>query len=208
MLNTSGTKKQVSIHKKILNREPILCDIRGLRYLQTKMGIWNGQNHIESGLSSARLASRCPYWPLIGPDNPWETSFGNFGPLRASQGMTRPVGSQLGHLKTILVMWGPLKVSMNLNLSISETQSVLQISQPLNIAQKWFCIHMDLSFQKKKMVSLFPRYYRNPILAFFLNSLFIMSWCVKVDFSSFFYVRALKWIQKGPRVRMYWNILE
>ena len=77
-----------------------------------------------SGLSSARLASRCPYGPLIGPDNPWETSVGIFGPLRASQGMTRPVGSQLGHLKAILVLWGLLQVSMNIHLSILELHFV------------------------------------------------------------------------------------
>ena len=42
---------------------------------------------------------------------------------------------------------------MNMNWSISESNSVLQISQSPYIAQKWFCIknfHMDLSFQKKK----------------------------------------------------------
>ena len=108
-----------------------------------------------SGLSSARLASRCPYWPLPGPDTRWETNLGNFGPLGASQGMTRPVSSQLGHLKAILVRWGPLQICMNINLSISELHLVLQISQPPNIAQKWFCIqnlHIDISFQRKQTV--------------------------------------------------------
>ena len=105
-----------------------------------------------SGPSSARLVSRCPHWPLPVPDNLWETSLGNLGPLRASQGMTRPASSQLGHLKAILVLWGPLQISMNIILSIS---IVLQISQPPNIVQKWFCIqnlHMDISFQKKQTV--------------------------------------------------------
>ena len=59
---------------KILNTEPILCDIRGLRYLQTK----------------------------------WDSETDNFGPLRVSQGMTRPVGSQLGHLKANLALLRPL----------------------------------------------------------------------------------------------------
>ena len=63
-----------------------------------------------------------------------------FGPLRASQGMTRPVSSQLGHLKAILVLLGPLQVSMKINLSISEPHFVLQISQPPNITHKLFCI--------------------------------------------------------------------
>ena len=38
-------------------------------------------------------------------------------------------------------------------VSVSESDFGLQISQPPNITQKWFCIqnlHMDLSFQKKK----------------------------------------------------------
>ena len=42
---------------------------------------------------------------------------------------------------------------MNMNLSYLELHFVLQISQPPNIAQIWFCIqnvHMDLSFQGKK----------------------------------------------------------
>ena len=67
--------------------------------------------------------------------------------------MTRPVSGQMGHLKAILVLSGPLLVSMNMNLSISEPHFVLQISQPTNIAQKRLCIqnlYMDLSFQKKK----------------------------------------------------------
>ena len=43
---------------------------------------------------------------------------------------------------------------MNMNLCISEPHFVLQISQPPNIAQKWFFtqnLHMGLSFQKKKL---------------------------------------------------------
>ena len=63
---------------------------------------------------------------------------------------------------------------MNINLPISELHFVLQISQPPNITQKWFCIqnlHMDISFQKKqtvyKSVYWFPRYkqIQKPVLA-------------------------------------------
>ena len=82
-------------------------------------------------------------WPqdaLIGPDKLWGTSLGNFGPLRASQGIIGPVSSQLGHFKAVLVMPGPLQVSMNINLSISDPHFVLKISQPPNNAQKWFYI--------------------------------------------------------------------
>ena len=102
-----------------------------------------------SDLSSVRLTSKCPDWHLTGPVNPWGTSLGNFRPLRAS----RPVSGQLGHLRAIPVLWGPLQVNMNMNLCISESIFVLQISQPPKITQKWFCtqnLHMDLSFQKKK----------------------------------------------------------
>ena len=48
-----------------------------------------------------------------------------------------------------------LSVSINLNLSISQPYFVFQISQPPNMAQKWFCIQhsqMDLSFQERKTV--------------------------------------------------------
>ena len=50
----------------------------------------------RSALSSARLAPRCPDWLLSGPGHPLETSLNNFGSLRASQVMTRPVRVQLG----------------------------------------------------------------------------------------------------------------
>ena len=92
-----------------------------------------------SGLNSVRLTSRCPDWHLTGPANPWETSLGNFGPRRASQGMSRPISGQLGHLRAIPVLWGPLQVNMNMNLCISEPHFVLQISQPPNNTQEWFC---------------------------------------------------------------------
>ena len=110
---------------------------------------------ILSGLNSDRLAPRCTNWPLSGPGHPWETSLGNSGPLRASQDMIRSVRVEMGHLRAILVLWGTLQVSMNMNLSISEPNFVLQISQSPNNAQKWFCIQnllMGLSFQKKKTV--------------------------------------------------------
>ena len=44
---------------------------------------------------------------------------------------------------------------MKMNLCISEPHFVLQISQPPNIAQKWFCIQilrMDLSPQGEKQL--------------------------------------------------------
>ena len=41
---------KTEIHLKILNTEPILCDIRALRYLQTKMGLGNRHNHIGNDL--------------------------------------------------------------------------------------------------------------------------------------------------------------
>ena len=50
-------------------------------------------------------------------------------------------------------MLRPLQVITNMIVSVSESHFGLQISQPPNITQKWFCIqnlHMDLSFQKKK----------------------------------------------------------
>ena len=129
-----------------------------------------------SGLNSAKLAPRCTNWPLSGAGHPWKTSLGNFGPLRASQGMIRPVKGQLGYLKAILVLWETLQISMNMNLSILEPDFVLYISQPPYIAQKWFCIQkllMDLSFQRKKTglksVSWFLWYWANTKGPFFLG---------------------------------------
>ena len=61
-----------------------------------------------SGLSCARLASRCPYWSLPGLYNPWETSLGNFGPHRVwpgqsavSWGISRPVWYCENHFRSV-----------------------------------------------------------------------------------------------------------
>ena len=58
-----------------------------------------------SGPHCLRVALRCPDWPLSGPDTPWETSWGNLGPLRASWDMTRPARASQG----LFVLWGPLR---------------------------------------------------------------------------------------------------
>ena len=65
---------KTEIHMKILNTEPILCDFRGLRYLQNKTGFWNRQVHIhtdlkwssqhQSGFEMPRLAIEWPGHPL------------------------------------------------------------------------------------------------------------------------------------------------
>ena len=120
---------KTEIHVWISNTKPILCYFRGLRYLQIKTGLRNIQIHIHiltwGGPDSIRVALRCPDWPLSGQDTPWETSWGNWGTLRASQGMTRAVKSQSGHLKATLVLWGPPQVSMNMYLTIPEPCFVL-----------------------------------------------------------------------------------
>ena len=77
------------------------------------------------------------------------------GQLMPSEGLSGYYWATQGHLKAPLRLWGPIYVSMNMYLSISEHSFVVQISQPPKIAQNWFCIqnlHMDLSFQKKKTV--------------------------------------------------------
>ena len=57
LVNISGTKKRISesffllkteIQMQFLNTEPFLCDIRGLRYLQNKIGFRNNQAHIHT----------------------------------------------------------------------------------------------------------------------------------------------------------------
>ena len=61
---------KTEIHMKILNTEPILCDFRGLRYLQNKMEFWNRQVHINNDLkwslqhqSSLEMPKLAPDWP-------------------------------------------------------------------------------------------------------------------------------------------------
>ena len=68
---------KTEIHMKILNTEPILCDFRGLRYLQNKTGFWNRQVHIhtdlkwssqhQSGFEMPRLEIEWPGHPLRDP---------------------------------------------------------------------------------------------------------------------------------------------
>ena len=77
---------------------------------------------------------------------------GQLGLLRINQG---PVWDLLGYPEAILRLQVQLSVSIDLNLSISQPYFVFQISQPPNMAQKWFCIQhsqMDLSFQERKTV--------------------------------------------------------
>ena len=172
-----------------MNTEPFLCDISKPKLDSETDTIilvmtW-------SGLSSAKLASRFPYWPLSGPDNPWETSLGNFGPLGASQSMARPVSSQLGYLKAILVLWGTLQISLIKNLSISELHFVLQISTPSNSAQICFCIqnlHIWISVfrnpflgsQDIKQIQK-PHFFRHPVYTSYFIIFIIDIWLLTID---------------------------
>ena len=99
-----------------------------------------------------RVVLRWPDGLLTGPIITSEPLRGPKLPQLVSQGVSGPLSGQSGHLKATLRQWGPLQVSINMYLSISEPGFVLQISQPPKIAQNWFCIqnlHKDLSFQKK-----------------------------------------------------------
>ena len=58
-ISISGTKKKflkcfsplkTEIRLEILHTEPFLCDIRGLRYLQNKVGCRNRQGHFRNDL--------------------------------------------------------------------------------------------------------------------------------------------------------------
>ena len=104
--------------------------------------------HHQSSLEMNRRALDRPNHNLRAPQGPKV-------PQLVSQGVSGSLSGQSGHLKATLRQWGPLQVSINMYLPISEPGFVLQISQPPKIAQNWFCIqnlHMDLSFQKKKTV--------------------------------------------------------
>ena len=88
------------------------------------------------------------------------TSLNNLEPLINCQlGTIRfnqwPVFDILGYNEAALTQQALLLASMNLNMSASGPHSVFQISQPPDIAQKWFCIQnleIDISFQKKQTV--------------------------------------------------------
>jgi len=67
-------------------------------------------------------------------------------------------------------LWQGTVDQKNLNLSVSETSFVLQISQPPKFAETRFCIQnlrVDLSFQEKKTiyksVHLLSRYQANKV---------------------------------------------
>ena len=90
---------------QILNTEPVLCYLRGMRYLQNKTGFRNRQVHIytdlkwsaqpQSGLAMPRQAPKRAGHPL-------RDQLGQLGALRASQDMTGPVRSQSVQLKATL----------------------------------------------------------------------------------------------------------
>ena len=91
-----------------------------------------------------RLAPDCPGDTLKGPQGPPVAPTGLSGGVLATLGLS-------GHLKATLMLLGPPQASVNMYLYISEPSFNLQISQPPEIAQNWFCIqnlHMDPSFQK------------------------------------------------------------
>ena len=89
---------------QILNTEPILCDFRGLRYLQNKMGFRNRQVHIHTDLnwssqhkSGLEMPWLAPDWPghiLRGPQGPQVALTGLSWGVRATPG---PVGASQGH---------------------------------------------------------------------------------------------------------------
>ena len=95
-----------------------------------------------------QLTSDWPDHTLRGPKGPKVAQTGLSGVSWARQG---PVSASQANL----VLLRPFQVIPNMTLSISEPHFAWQIFQPPNIAQKWFCIqslHMDLGFQKEKMV--------------------------------------------------------
>ena len=51
----------------VWNKEPFLCDISGLSYLQTKMGFWNGKNHIVNNLKWSQQCQISLKMPLLAP---------------------------------------------------------------------------------------------------------------------------------------------
>ena len=136
-----------------------LCAIfRGWDIYKTKRSSWKDKYIFILTWSCPHITRVVLRWPdglLTGPIITSEPLRGPKLPQLVSQGVSGPLSGQSGHLKATLRQWGPLQVSINMYLSISEPGFVLKISQPPKIAQNRFCIwnlHMDLSFQKKKTV--------------------------------------------------------
>ena len=132
-------------------------------------------------------------WPWNSPTGPWVAPTHPERPFWATWGPWGCLGiwpGQSGASQAFLVLWGPLQVSMNMYFSMPETNFVLQISQPPEITQNWFCIqnlHMDLSFQKKKTVlksvHWFRRYQTNKHLNVFFETPCIYPFDGQIDLS-------------------------
>ena len=97
------------------------------------------------------------FWRIIKKNINWKpvVKLGQLKSSKVTLDLSGLVRGQLGQLVVTTWLSEPLRTSINMNLSVSEPHFVLQISQPPNIAQKWFCIknlHMDLSFQEIKTI--------------------------------------------------------
>ena len=73
---------------QILNTEPFLCDIRGLRYLQNKMGLQNRQVYIHTDLKWSSQHQNGPEMPQLTADWPVHTLRGPKGPKIAQTGLS------------------------------------------------------------------------------------------------------------------------
>ena len=115
-------------------------------YYHNKDSAWT-----YSSLSLVTKQNKIPEYrghTLRNPQEPLVAPTGLSGCVWTTQG-------PFGHIKATRRLWGPLQVSMNMYLSISEPGFVLQITQPPKIAQNWFCIqnlHINLSCHKKKTI--------------------------------------------------------
>ena len=100
---------KTEIHVKILNTEPFLCDIRGLRYLQNKIGFRNRQVHIHTDLKCSSQHQNGSEMPHLNSDRPDHLLRGPKGPRVAQTGFSgvawarlAPVSASRGQSVTVM----------------------------------------------------------------------------------------------------------
>ena len=115
---------------KILNTEPFLCDIRGLRYLQNKIGFRNRQVHIHTDLKCSSQHQNGSEMPHLNSDRPDHVLRGPKGPRVAQTGLSGVAWARQGPVSASrgnLALSRPLQIIPDMPLSISEYYFVLQI---------------------------------------------------------------------------------
>ena len=116
---------KTEIHVKTLNTEPFLCDIRGLRYLQNKIGFRNRQVHIHTDLKCSSQHQNGSEMPHLNSDWPDHVLRGPKGPRVAQTGLSGVAWARQWHLGANLALLRPFQIIPDMTLFISESYFVL-----------------------------------------------------------------------------------